>query len=178
MHAVLPVLLAEDDPNEAYLMRRAFGDAGVTNPLIGVRDGQSVIEYLKGVGPYADRAAHPLPCLLLLDLKMPGMDGFEVLEWLRFQLTLHDRVPVVVLTDSYNNADMERATALGAREYLLKPYSHDVRIQMVRELHDRWLAPGQAANPTTAASPSQWSAVPGSEPPPDSAAGPSEHARN
>jgi CheY-like chemotaxis protein len=178
MNGILPVLLAEDDPNEAYLMQRAFGDAGVANPLIHVRDGLQAIEYLKGVGPYADRAAHPLPCLMLLDLKMPGMDGFEVLEWLRWHLALHDRLPVLVLTDSYNNADMERTTALGARQYLLKPYSHDVRIQMVRELNECWLTPAQPGNPTPLIAPSGWNPTLASQWPRESAGGSAQDARN
>ena len=77
------ILLAEDDPNDVLLIQRAFQKAGLGTALKLVRDGEQAIEYLGGRGNYANRTRFPLPFLLLLDLKMPGTDGFEVLQWVR-----------------------------------------------------------------------------------------------
>src|SRR5258708_37240109 len=79
----VPILLAEDDKNDVFLMKRAFDKAAIGNPLFMVSDGQEVVDYLEGTGKFSDRGKHPLPGLLLLDLKMPLMDGFCVLAWLR-----------------------------------------------------------------------------------------------
>lgn len=141
MNQVLPVLLAEDDPNEVFLLQRAFSEAGITNPVIVVRDGKETIEYLQGHGENADRQEYPEPCLLLLDLRMPGMDGFDVLAWLRGQPLLHLTLPVVVITDSYNSADMEKALALGARSLFVKPFDHKQKVELLRELKALYLTP-------------------------------------
>src|SRR6185436_18985237 len=93
------VLVAEDDPSDAFLLQRAFAASGVPAVLHFVRDGQEAIDYLGGEANYANREAHPLPDLLLLDLKMPRLNGFDVLAWLRQQPGLR-RLPVTVLTSS------------------------------------------------------------------------------
>ena len=79
------VLIAEDDPGDVFLLQRAFSTAGVSASLHFVRDGQEAIDYLGGEASFADRTAYPLPELMLLDLKMPRLNGFDVLEWLRKQ---------------------------------------------------------------------------------------------
>ncbi len=149
MNQVLPVLLAEDDPNEVFLLRRAFTEAGITNPLVVAHNGKEAIEYLRGKGEFADRQEHPEPCLLLLDLKMPGMDGFDVLAWIQAQPVLHLTLPVIVITDSYNNADMERALALGARSLFVKPFEHQQKVELLRELKTLYLTPDWILEPTT-----------------------------
>ena len=101
----VPILLAEDDKNDIFLMRRAFDSAGYLNPLCVVHNGQEVLDYLEGSGQFADRDKFPLPGLLLLDLKMPLMDGFDVLAWLR-QRTQFENLPVVVLTASKLDEDV------------------------------------------------------------------------
>src|SRR5258706_9347997 len=78
---IAPILVAEDEETDAMLLRWAFEKAGVPNPLVVARDGQEAVDYLEGKGDYADRVRHPLPCLLVLDLKMPRMSGFDVLVW-------------------------------------------------------------------------------------------------
>src|SRR4051812_28573679 len=93
------ILLAEDDPNDVLLIQRAFQKAGLRIALEVVADGEQAIEYLSGRGIYSNREKYPLPFLLLLDLKMPGIDGFEVLQWIRGQPSLK-RLLVVVLTSS------------------------------------------------------------------------------
>jgi CheY-like chemotaxis protein len=120
----LIVLVAEDDSNDALLLELTFAEAGVNTPLHFVRDGIEVMDYLQGVPPFDNRAKHPLPGLLVLDLKMPRADGFQVLAWLRQQPGL-SRLMVAVLTGSCWQAEIDRAHALGANFCLNKPL--DVR---------------------------------------------------
>src|SRR6185295_4086868 len=98
------VLLAEDDPDDILLTQIAFEKARLANPLQVVRDGEEAIAYLSGQGPFSDRNRFPLPILLLLDLKMPKIPGFQVLEWLRRQPHL-DRLPVAIMTSSDQDPD-------------------------------------------------------------------------
>ncbi len=135
-----PVLLAEDDPNEVFLLRRAFADAGILNPLAVARNGKEAVDYLKAEGEYSDRIDYPAPCLLLLDLKMPGMNGFDVLAWIRRQPLLDLTLPVVVLTDSYTNADMEKALALGAKGLFVNPFEHQDKVKLLQDLKELYLA--------------------------------------
>src|SRR5437762_3999648 len=108
----VPILLAEDDKNDIFLMRRAFDTAGFQNPLFVVHNGQEAIHYLDGVGEYASRDKYPLPGLLLLDLKMPLMDGFDVLAWLRVH-SQFDSLPLVVLSSSRHEFDVEKSRQMG-----------------------------------------------------------------
>jgi len=132
------VLLAEDDENDIFLMRRAFLDAGVQIVVIDVPNGEEAIKYLSGRGPYTDRSSYPLPALLLLDLKMPLLNGFELLSWLQRQVNLRT-LPAVVLSSSGLDFDIQRAFQLGARDYLVKPQTHDGLVKLVREINSRWL---------------------------------------
>src|SRR5438094_5167808 len=131
------ILLAEDDPNDVLLLERAFQKAGLRNSLKIVPDGEEAIEYLSGRGPYADREQYPLPFLLLLDLKMPGTDGFEVLQWLRAEAELK-RLLVVVLTSSNLQSDVDRAYELGANSYLVKPVGFDEMVHLVQRFEIYW----------------------------------------
>src|SRR5687768_12930434 len=107
------ILIAEDNPDEVLLIRRAFRLAKLDYPLQVVSNGDAAIAYLGGEGQYADRSQYPLPTLMLLDLKMPRKSGLEVLEWLRDQPGLR-RLRVVVLTASRESADVDQAYELGA----------------------------------------------------------------
>src|SRR4051794_5714089 len=118
----LSILIAEDQEFEIQLLKWSFLRAGVGVPLYFVRDGQEAIDYLRGEKPYANRQEHPLPTLLLLDLKMPKLDGFEVLRWVREQRGLN-RLLVIVLSNSKMVEDIDRAYDLGANSYLAKPAS-------------------------------------------------------
>src|SRR5262245_1735495 len=113
------ILLAEDDDNHVALIRRAFQKAGLINPIQVVHDGEEAIAYLKGEGAFANRAEYPLPTLLLLDLKMPRKNGFEVLRWIRQQPTLA-ALRIVVLTSSQDIRDVNQAYQLGANSFLVK----------------------------------------------------------
>jgi len=145
MSAVQPlVLAAEDEETDAMILRMAFERAALTSPLVVVRDGQEAIDYLLGQGPYADRAAHPLPALLLLDLKMPRMNGFDVLGWLASRPKLN-YLPAVVLSSSSDSDDIRRAKAAGARDYFVKPHSLTGYAEILRTLHSRWVIRALAA---------------------------------
>jgi CheY-like chemotaxis protein len=132
------LLVAEDDPTDAYFFQRAFRRAGLPVVLHFVRDGQEVIDYLQGAGPFADRAAHPLPQLLLLDLKMPRLSGFDVLGWIRKQPNFSN-LQVVIFSSSDETKDINRAYGLGANWYLVKPHSMDELTALVGRFKKFWL---------------------------------------
>ena len=127
------ILLAEDNEDHVLLIRRAFRQSGLVNPLYVVNDGEQAIAYLKGEGQYANRAEYPLPCLLLLDLKMPNKNGFEVLEWVR-EARLDGSLEIYALSGSNEPSDVERAQELGASDYITKPITE----QKLRLLFGSW----------------------------------------
>ena len=132
------VLLAEDDPDDVLLTEIAFEKARLVNPLQVVRDGEEAIAYLKGEGRYADRRKYPMPILLLLDLKMPKMSGFQVLSWLRSRPDLR-HLPVAVMTSSDHDPHAAWAYELGADSYLIKPPNAETLLALVQRLHAYWL---------------------------------------
>jgi CheY-like chemotaxis protein len=131
-------LLVDDGLAERKLFAMAGAKAGVGYCLREVGDGFEAINYLKGEGPYADRKEHPLPALVVLDVNMPGMSGFEVLDWIREYPPTRD-LPVVMWTSSTCEQDMGRAYARGANSYLVKPLSLLSLVDMVRAIEDYWL---------------------------------------
>lgn len=133
-----PILYAEDDDNDVFLIKRAFRQAGVARPLQVVPDGQQAIDYLKGTGQFSNREQYPLPCLVLLDLKMPGKSGFDILNALRAHAETVS-LPALVLTSSNQNSDIERSYSLGANGYLIKPGRPDELLQLVKRIKDFWL---------------------------------------
>lgn len=133
------ILLADDNPDDALLMKLAFRKAGIINPIQVVKDGTEAIEYLKGEGAYSNRKRFPFPSLLLLDLKMPRLSGFEVLSWIRAQPGLK-RLVVIVLTHSNESPDINRAHDLGANSYLVKPSNFNSFVEMVKSLRSYWLS--------------------------------------
>jgi CheY-like chemotaxis protein len=126
------VLHVEDDPNDTLLLEHACRKAGVVFDLRAVSDGDQAIAYLRGLDDFSDRARHPLPNLILLDLKMPRLSGFDVLAWLRENLP--NGAPVVVLTSSNHDADVKRAYDLGAKSYLVKPVGFEALVELVKTL--------------------------------------------
>jgi len=132
------ILLAEDDPDDILITQITLRKARLANRLEVVRDGEEAIAYLKGTGRYADRSRFPFPMLLLLDLHMPKVNGFEVLEWLRKQPSL-SRLSVAVLTSSDHDPDALRAFELGADSYLIKPPDGGALLELVQRLHAFWL---------------------------------------
>jgi len=132
------ILLAEDDPDDVLLTQIALRKARLANPLQVVRDGEEAIAYLTGDGLFANRSQYPLPMLLLLDLKMPKVTGFEVLDWRRKQPIL-GRMPVAVMSSSEHDPHIARAYELGADSYLIKPPDAEALLGLVQRLQAFWL---------------------------------------
>jgi CheY-like chemotaxis protein len=148
------ILLVEDDPNDVLLIQRAFQKAGLHNSLKVVRNGDEALEYLSGENSYADRERFPLPFLVLLDLKMPGTDGFEVLTWTRNSPGLK-RLLVVVLTSSNLQADVDKAYELGANSYLVKPVEFDDMVNLIQRFEAYWTEINRTPSAPKAALPMQ-----------------------
>ena len=137
MDARSPILVAEDDENDAFILKRALIEAGSTYPVHFCRDGRCVQAYLRGEEPYTDRKRFEWPWVLLVDLKMPAMDGLELLKWLR-ALPEYDLIPVVVLTASRQSSDIESAYRSGASSYLVKPLEFRSLVEMMKRLLAYW----------------------------------------
>ena len=133
----LRVLVAEDDDIDAFLLERAFSKAGLKVPLKFVRDGQEAVDYLTAESTTAGASAYSLPVLLLLDLKMPRLDGFDVLRWLRQHPSLK-RLCVVVFSSSNEPHDINLAYDLGANSYAVKPTDPGNLDSFVRALGEYW----------------------------------------
>lgn len=129
------ILLVDDSANDLILVRTAFNKAGCNIALQEVHDGEQAIAYLQGEGSYCDRIKYPLPAIMLLDLNMPKMSGFDVLTWVRAQPVLK-RLAIVILTASMRNEDVERAFDLGATSFLVKPSELETLAAMMRCLCD------------------------------------------
>ena len=132
------ILLVEDDRNDAMLAQRALQKAGANGDILHLQDGEEAIHYLSGRPPYDDREKFPLPRLVLLDLKMPKLGGFEVLTWLQERPELA-HLPVVVLTGSIEPRDIESAKKLGAVGYEVKPIDFGKLVDIAKGLDARWL---------------------------------------
>jgi CheY-like chemotaxis protein len=152
------ILLVEDCEADAMLMKRAWRSLNLQNPLQVVTDGEQAINYLEGFGQFADRAAHPLPTLVLLDLKMPIISGFEVLRWIRSSPDLK-AVTVIVLTNSVYEDEMKLAYQLGANSFMVKPPNFDRLLVELEAIVRYWSTFYRAPSSTTVGTASQ--------PPPD-----------
>ncbi len=142
------VLYAEDEEFDRFLMERAFATSGLETALRTVSDGQAAIDYLSGKDHYGDRQAYPLPAVVLLDLNLPEVHGFEVLKWIRAQ-PAYSHLPVVVFSSSELPDDQMRARLLGANEFLMKPGSGLSFKEVVVKLNERWIS-GVDTQPKTA----------------------------
>lgn len=132
------ILQVEDEEADIILVRYVFKLAGISNPLHLATNGQMAIDYLCGVGDFADRARHPLPCIILLDLKLPRITGLEVLAWLRQQPALK-HIVVIVFSSSAEPRDVQRAYDLGANSFVQKPAGLEPTLEIVRRLKAWWL---------------------------------------
>lgn len=129
------VLVVEDNADDVLLLQRAFQKAELVNPIQVLTDGQQAVEYLTGEGKYSDRDLYPLPAVILVDLKLPKLSGFELLGRLREYPHLK-RIPTVVLTSSREYRDVREAYELGANSYIVKS---DRVIEMVKAIQLYWL---------------------------------------
>jgi CheY-like chemotaxis protein len=130
-----PILIVEDRSEDAQLLEEMLRHLGVSNPIRLVSSAVEAVAYLQGDFPYSDRVRFPLPKLLLLDLKMPGMDGFELMAWLKTHRRL-DELQVIVVSGVDDMAAIRRAYQAGARSFLPKPYS-TVDLENLMRAHPR-----------------------------------------
>lgn len=132
------ILLVEDNRMDAELALDGFREARSTHRVHHVPTGEAALDYLHGRGAFGDRHRHPMPDLILLDLKMPGIDGFEVLRQVKSAPGLK-RLPVVVFTSSKEEGDRLRSYDQGANSYLVKPVTFDGFVDVVRQVEGYWL---------------------------------------
>ena len=141
-----PVLLIEDDVSDFRLIQRAFAKIRPFVPMLRLSHGDEAVEYLAGDGPYENRSVHPVPSVLLLDIKLPRRSGFEVLEWIRAQKSELRRLPIIMLTSSGHQADVNKAYELGVNSYLVKPSNNSELEQLVSTFRTYWLELNEAPN--------------------------------
>lgn len=132
------ILVIEDDPNDLFFLKRAFAGVQAQCDMRAVGDGAEAIDYLRGVDDYSDRTRYPLPALILMDLKMPRIDGFEFLAWLRREHELKI-IPVVVFSSSNLADDVKRAYDLGANSYVVKLQDNTALPDTLKTLATYWL---------------------------------------
>ncbi len=132
------LLLVEDSADDVLFVRRALAKIGCSLHLAVAEDGEQAVRYLRGEGEYADRAVHPLPNVVLLDWKLPRMSGIEVLEWIRQQSSLRN-MPVIVLTSSRQQENIDRAYRACANSYLQKPVAFDDLTALMKKICEYWL---------------------------------------
>ncbi len=137
-----PILCVEDEENDVFFIQRGFELAGISNPLTVVQYGEQAIEYLSGTGAFTDRRKHPLPGMVLLDVKLPNRSGLEVLKWMRAQ-SLFKVLPVIILSSSDRPPDVEAAYDMGANAYLMKPTVFTDLVTIFKALREFWLVHNQ-----------------------------------
>ncbi|HET6935065.1 MAG TPA: response regulator [Candidatus Angelobacter sp.] len=145
MSPLLPVLLlVEDDPAEARLIMRAMEKVQMPARVAHVKNGDDAVAYLAGEAASGNRGAHPLPRLVLMDLKLPRRSGLEVLQWMREQKSGIERIPVVMLSSSPHAVDIRQAYDFGVNSYLVKPDTSEKMLNMLASLKEYWFSYNQA----------------------------------
>jgi len=137
------ILLVEDNPDDAKLTLRAFKRNNMLNPVVVVRDGVEALDFLFARGAFTERAGKPLPTLIILDLKLPKLDGLGVLKAIRGDARTR-LIPVVILTSSKEEQDLIQSYSLGANSYVRKPVDFTEFVEAVRLLGIYWLMTNQA----------------------------------
>lgn len=132
------ILLVEDQRMDIELALNAFRESRLANNIQVVTRGEEALDYFFGKGPYTDRKSFPLPDLILLDLKMPGIDGFEVLKQIKKAGNIR-RIPIVILTSSKEEGDRAMSYDLGANSYLVKPISFEGFLNVIKEIGEFWI---------------------------------------
>jgi CheY-like chemotaxis protein len=132
------IMLIEDEAADSLIIRRAFEKAGVENPIQTMTNGDAALAYLEGIGEYQNRTKYPLPIFILLDLKLPGMMGLQLLKWIRTKKDLR-LIPIVVLTNSAEDSNVKSAYEAGANSYLLKPADRGEVDRVIHVIQNYWL---------------------------------------
>lgn len=138
MHRQCTILIVDDDENDIFFVKRAFTEINVHCTFQMLKNGQEVVDYLSGHGEYGNREKHALPMMILMDLKMPIMDGFQVLAWLRSQPGLKV-IPTIVFSSSDLAVDITRAYELGANSFMTKSVTYDGLLLKLQTLSQYWL---------------------------------------
>lgn len=133
----LIILLVEDEENDVYFMERATAETGGGHQIHPVRDGREALSYLCGEGEFEDRVKFPLPNVIITDLKMPFMGGFELLKWLREHPEC-SVIPTIVFSSSRREEDVREAYRLGASSYITKPTSIVELTAIMRSIFEYW----------------------------------------
>lgn len=139
-----PILLVEDNEDDAFFMQQAVKDAEIPNPIVHVEDGQQAIDYLAGTDRFADRSKHPLPLVVFLDLKLPMRTGHQVLQWIRAQPEF-EKLVVIVLTSSSEPVDLNRSYQLGANSFVVKPPTSAQLVELAEAFKLWWLRQNRVA---------------------------------
>jgi two-component system response regulator len=134
----LEILLVEDNPNDAELTLRAFKKRNLANKVVVVEDGQEALDFLFARGAYAGRAGAGLPRVVLLDVRLPKVNGFEVLREIRADSRTRT-IPVVIVTSSHQDPDIQTAYTLGANSYVVKPVNFDAFTEAMSSVGFYWL---------------------------------------
>ncbi len=135
------VLLVEDDDDDAFFFRRTLKESGIGNVVHRVRDADQALNYLEGIGEYAQRHLYPFPFAVMVDLELPRRSGFDILHWLRSKMD-HKNISAVVITASRKPKDVASAYEFGARAYLTKPTCPQDFLELFRALQSRWVGLG------------------------------------
>ncbi len=138
MEVPAKILLIEDNYMDVILTLDAFKEAQISNQMTIAKNGQEALDYLFGRNRFADRVLYPVPDLILLDLKMPGIDGFEILRQIKTSEKIK-RIPVIILTSSREEGDRALSYDYGANSYLLKPVSFDGLTDVVKRIYEYWV---------------------------------------
>jgi len=141
------ILIADDDENDRTLLQLAIQRSNIPVNTSEVYDGEEVINYLRGEGQYSDRVQYPFPDLVIIDLKMPRMNGLEVLDWIRKNPTCHF-LPAIMLSGSGLEADILEAHRRGVKAYFIKPNAPDELQNLVRLVAEHWATAEQPKLPT------------------------------
>jgi CheY-like chemotaxis protein len=139
MRAAKPILLAEDDENDAILIQHAFADAGVDQPLQVVQTGETAIQYLKGEGIYGQRQRYPFPALLVLDWQLKRAGAREVSRWLDGHPKVRRRLAVIILSSTEAAVETEEASCFGADSFLVKPVRYEELVALALGVRKCWL---------------------------------------
>ena len=138
MRPAIPILIADDDPDDCLMIREAFRECRLDTPLYFVHDGEMLLDYLRRTPPYQDAQQHPWPGLILLDLNMPRMDGREALQAIKQDPKLRS-IPVVIFSTSSSADDILHSYQMGSNAFISKPSSFSNLVSVIRSLHHYWL---------------------------------------